>query len=188
MSRFAQYTIANAPEPSKPLLARVHKALGFVPNLFATFAESPAVLEGYLAMSGSLDKGALSATERQLVEIAVSTENRCAYCVAAHSTIAGMFKARPEIVAAVRTGAPVGDAKIDALVTFTRAVVLNKGFVPETAVAAFLTAGYSKAQLLEVVGHVGLKVLANYTHALTGAPLDEAFQPQQWGAPELEVA
>jgi len=38
------------------------------------------------------------------------------------------------------------------------------------------------------VGHVGLKVLANYTHALTGAPLDEAFQPQQWDAPELEVA
>src|SRR5438552_1208835 len=108
MPRFAQYTIASAPESSKPLLARVHKALGFVPNLFATFAESP--------------------------------------------------------------------------------VVLNKGFVPETAVAAFLAAGYSKAQLLEVVGHVGLKVLANYTHALTGAPLDEAFQPQQWDAPELEVA
>jgi len=188
MPRFAQYTIANAPESSKPLLARVHKALGFVPNLFATFAESPAVLEGYLALSASLDKGALSPTERQLVEIAVSTVNHCAYCVAAHSTIAGMLKARPEIVTAVRTGAPVGDAKIDALVTFTRAVVLNKGFVPETAVAAFLAAGYSKAQLLEVVGHVGLKVLANYTHALTGAPLDEAFQPQQWDAPELEVA
>src|SRR3989440_4164468 len=163
MSRFAQYTIANVPEPSKPLLARVHKALGFVPNLYATFAESPPVLEGYLALSASLDKGALSPTERQLVEIAVSTENHCAYCVAAHSTIAGMLKARPEIVTAVRTGAPVGDAKIDALVSFTRAVVLNKGFVPETAVAAFLTAGYSKAQLLEVVGHVGLKVLANYT-------------------------
>src|SRR6058998_3807259 len=104
MCRFAQHTIANAPERSKPLLARVQKALGFIPNLFATFAESPAVLEGYLALSGSLDKGALSATERQLVEIVVSTENLCAYCVAAHSTIARMLKARPEIVAAVRTG------------------------------------------------------------------------------------
>src|SRR5256884_2331321 len=109
MPRFAQYTIANAPESSKPLLARVHKALGFVPSLFAPSAEPPAMLEGYLALSGSLDKGALSATERQLVEIAVSTENHCAYCVAAHSTIAGMLKARPEVVTAVRTGAPVGD-------------------------------------------------------------------------------
>src|SRR2546430_14383116 len=97
-----------------------------------------------------------------------------------------MLKARPEVVAAVRTGAPVGDAKIDVLVTFTRAVVRHKGLVPETAVAAVLAAGYSKAQLLEVVGHVGLKVLANYPHALTGAPLDEAVQPQQWDAAELE--
>src|SRR5436305_8081830 len=116
------------------------------------------------------------------------TEKQLPDWVAANSSIAGMLKARTEVVAAVLTGSPLGDAKIDALVTFTRAVVRNKGFVPETAVAAFLAAGYSKAQLLEVVGHVGLKVLANYTHALTGAPLDEAFQPQQWDAPELEVA
>src|SRR3989442_10473894 len=73
MSSFAQHPIANAPEFSQPLLARVHKAYGFVPTLYAPFAESPAVLEGYLALSGSLDKGALSPTERQLVEIAVST-------------------------------------------------------------------------------------------------------------------
>src|SRR6266566_3160135 len=99
-----------------------------------------------------------------------------------------MLKARPEVVTAVRTGAPVGDTKIDALVTFARAVVRGKGFVPEPATAAFLAAGYTKAQLLEVVGHVGLKTLANYTNALTGVPLDEAFQPQQWDAPELEVA
>src|SRR5207245_9191810 len=130
----------------------------------------------FRSLSGSLDKGALSPTERQLVEIAVSTENHCTYCVAAHSTIARMLKARPEVVAAVRTGAPVGDAKIDVLVKIGRAHVRNKGFVPETAVAAFLAAGYSKAQLLEVVGHVGLKVLANYTHALTGTPPGEAFQ------------
>src|SRR5438046_8783212 len=99
-----------------------------------------------------------------------------------------MLKARPEVVAAVRTGAPLGDAKIDALVTFTRAVVRNKGFVPETAVAAFLAAGYSKAQLLEVVGHVGLTVLANYTQALTGAPIGEEFLPPTREVHEIAVA
>src|SRR2546423_12746016 len=114
MSRFAQYTIANAPEFSQPLLARVHKAYGFVPNLYATFAESPAVLEGYLALSGSLDKGALSPTERQLVEISVGAVYLKKYCVAAHSTIAGMLKARPEIVTAGRPGGPPGGAKIGA--------------------------------------------------------------------------
>lgn len=188
MARFTQYTIANAPEASQPLLQQVDKALGFIPNLYATFAESAALLEGALALDAGLDKGALSAVERQLVKIAVSTENACTYCVAAHSTIAGMLKARPDVVAAVRSGAPIGDAKIDALVTFTRAVVRDKGFVPDQAVAAFLAAGYAKAQVLEVVGHVAAKTLANYIHAVTHAPLDAEFQRQQWDVKQLKIA
>jgi uncharacterized peroxidase-related enzyme len=188
MSRFTQYTPANAPEASRPLLDQLDRALGFVPNLFATFAESPAVLGGALALDAALDKGTLSAVERQLVKIAVSTENGCAYCVAAHSTIAGMLKARPDLIAAVRTGAPVDDVRIGALIHFTRAVVQEKGFVREEEIAAFLAAGYTKAQLLEVVGHVAAKTLANYVHALTRAPLDEQFQPQQWDVQQLEVA
>src|SRR5207302_8714199 len=80
MATFTQYTIANAPEASKPLLEQVDKALGFIPNLYATFAESPALLEGALALDAGLDQGALSGVERQLVKIAVSTENGCTYC------------------------------------------------------------------------------------------------------------
>src|SRR5881396_1056237 len=153
MAAFTQYTIADAPEASGPLLQQVDKALGFIPNLYATFAESPALLQGALGLDAGLDKGALSGVERQLVKIAVSTENGCTYCVAAHSTIAGMLQARPEIVNAVRTGVPVSDAKIDALVRFTRAVVRNKGFVQQGETAAFLAAGFTKAQVLEVVSH-----------------------------------
>src|SRR5437660_1064388 len=188
MATFTQYTIATAPDASRPLLEQVDKALGFIPNLYATFAESPALLQGALGLDAGLDKGALSGVERQLVKIAVSTENGCTYCVAAHSTIAGMLKARPEIVNAVRTGVPVSDAKIDALVRFTRAVVRNKGFVQDGETAAFLAAGYTKAQVLEVVGHVAAKTLANYIHAITNAPLDAAFQPQRWDAKQLKVA
>ena len=188
MSRFAQHTRASAPEASRPLLDQLDKALGFVPNLLATVAESPAVLGGALALDAALDKGTLSAVERQLVKIAVSTENACTYCVAAHSTLAGMLKARPDVVNAVRTGAPVDDKKTHALIHFTRAVVQEKGFVREEEIAAFLAAGYTKGQLLEVVGHVAAKTLHNYIHAVTKAPLDEQFQPQQWEAEQLKVA
>jgi len=187
MPHFVQYTIANAPGRSRPLLQQVDQALGFIPNLYATFAESPALLEGALGLDAGLDQGLLSPVERQLVKIAVSTENGCSYCVAAHSTIAGILRARPEVVAAVRTGAPVPDQKIDGLIAFTRAVVRHKGFVPEE-VAAFVGVGYSKAHVLEVVGHVAAKTLANYIHALTAAPLDAAFQPQQWDPQQLGAA
>ncbi|MCI0435017.1 MAG: carboxymuconolactone decarboxylase family protein [Gemmatimonadetes bacterium] len=188
MRRFQQYTIANAPGASRSLLQQVDKTLGFIPALFATIAESPAALEGSLVLDASLAKGGLSAVERQLVEIAVSTENRCAYCVAAHSTIAAMLKAQPEIIAAVRAGDTVADPKIDALVTFTRAVMRSKGFIDEAEIAVFFAAGYDRAQLIEVVAHIGLKTMQNYVHALTGAPLDPEFVAQQWDAEELSVA
>jgi uncharacterized peroxidase-related enzyme len=188
MSRFVQYTIANAPEAAKPLLQQIDKQLGFVPNLFATFAESAAVLEGILALDASISKGTLTKVEQQIVKVAVSTENACTYCVAAHSTIAGMLKARPDVVTAVRNGAPVPDPKLDALVAFTRTVIRNKGFSPEAAVSALLAAGYTKAQAIEVVGLVGLKTLENYVHALTKAPLDAAFEAQRWDPQQLKVA
>lgn len=188
MSRFEQYTTTNAPDGSRPLLQAVEQSLGFVPNLYATFAESPALFEGVLALEKSLENGSLTKVERQLVKIAVSTENECTYCVAAHSTLAGMLKARPEVVAAIRSGAPVPDAKLEALVRFARAAVRARGFVPASDVADFFAAGYTKAELLEVVGHVGLKTLHNYVHALTNAPLDAAFQPQAWDRKQLKVA
>lgn len=188
MSPFPLHTIDTAPEPSRPILRQVDAALGFVPNLYATFAESPAVLGGYVELNAKLERGSLSAVERQLVEIAVSTENGCTYCVAAHSTLADMLKTRPELVAAVRAGTTLADARLDALVAFTRAVMRHRGFVADGDIEAFLAAGYSKAELLEVVGHIGLKVLANYVHALTRAPLDAGFQPRAWKASELRAA
>src|SRR5881628_2428337 len=98
MAAFTQYTIANAPEASQPLLEQVDKALGFIPNLYATFAESPALLQGALGLDAGLDKGALSGVEQQLVKIAISTENAYTYCVTTHSTITKILKARPEII------------------------------------------------------------------------------------------
>src|SRR5262245_15765958 len=188
MSRFTQYTLADAPAASKPLLEQVNKSLGFVPNLYATFAESPAVLGGYLALDASLAKGALSAVERQLVEIAVSVENDCEYCVAAHSTLAGLLHAPASSVAAVRDGMRLLDPKQDALVNFARAVVTKKGFASEADIAAFLGAGYSRAQAVEVIGHVGLKTIANYLNNLVNTPLDAQFEPQRWNPQEQHVS
>lgn len=84
-TEFKQYTVADAPTASRSALQNVEKALGFVPNLFATLAESPVALEGYLTLDGILAKGTFTGAERQLIQAAVSSANGCAYCAAAHS-------------------------------------------------------------------------------------------------------
>ncbi len=184
MTRLTIHTPDSAPEPARPLLEQVRKAVGFVPNLYASFAESPTVLQGYLTLSATLDKGTLTPAERELLHVAISVENTCDYCVAAHSTLAGLKRIRPELVEAVRGGRPVPDPKLDALIGLAREAVRRRGSPSDAAVAAFLAAGYTKAQLLEVIAHIGLKTIANYMNNLADTPLDEAFQAQAWSAAE----
>lgn len=182
MSVLRPHTIDSAPAGSRAGLEAVRRQLGFIPNLFATFAESPTLLSGYLALDGVFSKGGLSAIERQVVLIAVSAENDCEYCVAAHSTVAGMLRASDTMVRAVRDGVPTNDQRIDALVSFVRTVVRTRGNVPDDMVETFLARGFTKDQLGEVLLGVGLKTISNYFNALAGTPLDDAFTPQAWQA------
>jgi AhpD family alkylhydroperoxidase len=118
MTTFTVHTIESAPDASRPLLEGFQKTFGFVPNLYAVFAESPAALRGVLAIGDAFSKSSLSPAEQQLVALTVSEANDCQFCVAAHSTIAKhIAKADPAVVAAVRERHPIPDAKLDALVT-----------------------------------------------------------------------
>ena len=94
-----------------------------------------------------------------------------------------MVKADPAIVDALRNGKPLSDSKLDALVSFTRAVVKNRGVVSGQALDTFITAGYSRAQVLEVVLGVAFKTLSNYTNHIIHTPLDTAFQAEAWDEP-----
>jgi AhpD family alkylhydroperoxidase len=118
------------------------------------------------------------------VLLAASAENHCTYCVAAHSVIARhMIKADPSIVNALRNFEPLPDPKLDALATFTRAVVKNRGVVCGKTLDNFITVGYTLAHVLEVLLGVTMKTLSNYTNHVIDTPLDAAFQIEAWEAP-----
>lgn len=182
-STFPAHTVADAPEASRPLLEGIEKSFGGVPNLFAKFASSPALLEAYGAISKIFGSATgFDASERQVVAISASVENGCTYCVAAHSTIAGMERVPADVIAALREGTPLPE-KLEALRTFTLHVVRNRGWVPEEELQAFLDAGYTQQHVLDVVLGVAMKTISNYANHITGPELDANFQPQAWAAP-----
>jgi len=183
MTRFDLHTPESAPEASRPMLEGAQKSLGFVPNLYATFAESPQLLKAYLSISQALDQGTFTPTERQIVLLTTSFANQCDYCMAAHSTIAGMQQVPADVVSALRDGTPLADAKLEALRQFTAKLVEQRGWVDPTDVDAFIAAGYTKAQVLEAILGVGMKTLSNYTNHIAKPALDDAFQPQAWSRP-----
>jgi AhpD family alkylhydroperoxidase len=123
---FAPLTVATAPEASRPMLEKVQKSLGFIPNLMAIFANNAAVLEGYLALGAVFENGSFTPRERQIILLAASVENNCNYCAAAHSQIAkALLRTPAEVIAAVQNNTPVPDAKLNAVVNLVKNLCAN---------------------------------------------------------------
>jgi uncharacterized peroxidase-related enzyme len=180
MIKFKIHTIESAPASSAAALGALEQGLGFVPNLAATMAESPALVCGFVDLRKTLAGGELTGVEREIVALATSIENDCDYCMAAHSTFALMEDADDGAVAAARAGDAPDDAKLGALYRFARALVARRGHIGETETQALLDAGYSRGALFDVVAQVGCTTLANLADNISGAPLDSAFAPQAW--------
>jgi uncharacterized peroxidase-related enzyme len=180
MSNFQVHTIDSAPADSATSLHALKAGLGFVPNLAATMAESPTLINGFVNLRQTLAGGELSGVEREIVALAVSLENDCDYCMAAHSTFALMQNADESAVSAARQGGEPEDAKLAALYRFARSLVARKGHVSGEESQALLDAGYSKAALFEVLAQAAHTTLANFAHGVTKAPLDDSFKPLAW--------
>jgi len=165
-------TVDAAPTAAQPLLDGVKAKLGSVPNLFRLLAVSPAALEGYLGLSGALSKGSLDALTRERIALAVAEFNGCGYCTSAHAFIgrnmAGLSDAE---IAANRNGDST-DARAAAAVKFAVKVVEARGQVSDTDVASIRLAGYSDAEVVEIVLHVALNTLTNYVNEVAETTID----------------
>jgi uncharacterized peroxidase-related enzyme len=165
-------TTADAPDASRGLLDAVQKQLGSVPNLFRIVSNSPAALEGYLGLNGALAKGKLNPATRERIALAVAEINGCGYCLVAH-TYLGTHIARltdAEITANRKGGST--DAKADAAVRFAADIVEKRGRVTSDVVEAVKAAGYSDAEIVEIVAHVALNTLTNYVNEVLDTEID----------------
>jgi uncharacterized peroxidase-related enzyme len=165
-------SIEAAPSASQPLLQAVKKQLGIVPNLFRLVANSPAALDGYLGMSGALGKGDLPAATRERIALAVAEINGCSYCLSAHTYLGkNVAKLDDAEIAANRQGGSK-DPKADAAVRFAANVARERGHVSEEDVKTVKSAGYSDAQVIEIVQHVALNTWTNYINEVAKTDID----------------
>lgn len=188
MNIFDAYTVDTAPADSKPLIEGTKAAFGFVPNLQSFMAESPELLAGYSALWDLFSKSTLTPHEQQVVYLSSNFENDCHYCMAGHSTLAKMIKMDPAVIAALRAGTELPDAKLEALHRFTTIVVGERGFVTDAQVDAFLAAGYTRRNVFEVILGVATKVMSNYTNHIVHTPYDAFMKGNEWTKPQAAAA
>jgi len=171
MNRIPAIDPTTASGPTAPLFAGVKAKLGVVPNLMRTLAQSPSVLEAYLGFSGTLAKGVLPTAVREQLALAIGEANACEYCLSAHTLLGKGAGLSPDAILAARRG-EAADPKVAALLQFARSVVSARGKVADEQLALVRAAGASDAEIVEVVAHVALNVLTNYTNNVAQTVVD----------------
>lgn len=147
---------------SKKLFDGIQSKLGMVPNMMRTMGGSPAVLEGYLNLSGALASGSLGAKLGELIALTVANNNECEYCLSAHTFIGeNLVKIDSDTIAAAKQ-AENQDPKIKAALTFAKTLVNKAGRVSDADVEAVKNAGFTQGEIGEIVAHVALNTFTNY--------------------------
>ncbi|GAA3783880.1 carboxymuconolactone decarboxylase family protein [Corallibacter vietnamensis] len=170
MTRFNVPARGDVSENNQAIFDNLNKGLGFVPNLYAYFAKNETALGDYLTLQNR--KSTLKTKEREVINLITSQINGCRYCQSAHTALGKMNGFTDDQIIELRKGSASFDTKLDALVKFTASIVENKGRATQESKEAFFDAGYTEANLIDVVMVVGDKIISNYIHNLADFKID----------------
>jgi AhpD family alkylhydroperoxidase len=177
---FPLHTIDTAPDAVRGDLETMQTRMGFLPTMAGKLAEAPPLLMAYQAAAPFFEQTSLTPAERTVVLMAASHRQNCDFCMTAHSWGAQRQGLDAETLKALRVGAALPDGKFEALRLFTLAMLEKRGAVSEQETQAFLAAGYSPRQALEVILGLALKTMTNYTNALARTPPNPEFGDAVW--------
>ncbi|MAS43440.1 MAG: carboxymuconolactone decarboxylase [Rhodobacteraceae bacterium] len=188
MVDFTLHSPETAPEAGKPLLDASQKAFGMIPGLHRVLVESPETLEAYQHLHRLFQETSFTPTELNVVWLTINVEHACHYCVPAHTGIAKRMNVGDAVIEALRNETPLPDPKLEALRTFTLALVRQRGEMEDAQVQTFLDAGFTRKNVLEVVLGLSQKVISNYVNHLAETPVDTPFQKFAWEKRATEAA
>jgi uncharacterized peroxidase-related enzyme len=171
MNRLHQTDPAQATGKTRQLFDKVEELRGFVPNVMRVFGNSPAALEAYLDFSGALMNGALPVKLREQIALAVSEINGCGYCLSASTLSGAKAGLSSEEITAARRGV-ASDGKSNTALKLARAVALERGHISDGELQAARRGGLNDAEIVEVIQHVALTTLTNYTNNAARTALD----------------
>jgi AhpD family alkylhydroperoxidase len=180
MTTYPIHTIESAPEGAKQSLESLQKAVGMIPNLAATMAGSPSLVNTFVAAQGQFGGEAFTGGQRQVLLLTNAVTNECSWAVAFHTAMALKQGIAAAELDAIRDRRLPADPRLAALSATTRRLIDTRGHLDETDVDAFLAAGFDHAQLFEVITGVAISTMANYAGNIADPPLEEAFQAHAW--------
>ena len=176
MTHFKVPTRGEVSENNQAIFDKLKKGLGFVPNLYATYAHSKNALGNYLNLQNA--PTSLKAKEKEVVNLVVSQVNGCRYCQSAHTAIGKMNGFTDDQILEIRGGRASFDVKLNALAQLTQNIVETKGHPETQLVDHFFEVGYTKENLIDTIVLIGDKTISNFLHGITQIPIDFPLAPE----------
>jgi alkylhydroperoxidase family enzyme len=180
LAGFRVHTLESAPEQSKPSMQGLQQKLGFVPNVAATMADSPVLLNAFVGNFVTFQGSGFNECEKQILLLTNAVTIKSPWTVAFHSMVALKVGVDDVDVQAVRNGQLPRDARFAALSRLTRALVEQRGNLGGDDLERFVSAGYSQRQVLEVIAGIGLSTMAATVGNLARTPLEAPLQAHAW--------
>ena len=171
MPRVSLLDAHTAAPDSKALLGQIHTAFGATPNMFKAVAHSPAALKSMWGSFAAFSQGVLDAKLTEKIAVAVAQRNACEYCLAAHMALGRKAGASGDELAAAQMG-EAADARTAAALRFALKLVDARGQVSDADVQAVRAAGFSDAEVVEILAHVALNLFTNYVNVAFAVPVD----------------
>lgn len=171
MNRVPLIDRTTVTDSRKAVLDQIHGAFGTVPNMFKATANSPAALNSMWSAFGALGGGTLGGKLAEQLAVAVADRNACHYCLAAHTALGRKAGATAEEMTQAQAGQSA-DPKTQAALRFALVVVNERGQVKDTDVQAVRDAGFSDAEVVEILAHVALNLFTNYVNVALAVPVD----------------
>ena len=167
-------------EQNQKIFDDLESKLGFVPNIYATYALSDNAPARYLTFANG--KTSISNKEKEVINLVVSQVNGCVYCQAAHTQLGKMNGFSEEQTIELRKGTAGFNGKLDALVKLVKEITENRGVISDDVLQAFFDAGYTKENLVDVILNIGEKTMTNLLHNVTRVTVDFPEAPALYEA------
>ena len=177
------HTTGDAPQQARSTLEALEAKIGFIPNVFGLYAQSPVALNGLVALNAAFEASSLTPVEREVVSLATSVFNGCPYCVAGHSTFLMTLGIDPTGLERIRSGGVPPDPRLAALCGLTTGFLEARGSIGLDQMQAFLDAGFHAEQAFDVLLGIACKLMTNFAAKAVQLPLDPAFESHAWVPP-----
>ena len=171
MSRIAPVIPADTDIKVAATLSQIKASRGRVPNSFATFANAPVALDGFLSLSKALSRGRLTGRQREILALAIAQENECQYCLSSHTEFSKTVGLNATDALKARSGNS-DDPFERALTSFAKNIVRHRGLISDEDFDTAQKAGIDDSLMLEIVANVALHTFTNYANRLADTEID----------------